>query len=81
MRQRLIVSAPGKFDEICGQAIPLLEQVMLLAMLPVSAKSDPCASSCSGGSVVCLVPCMRCDVRGAEVQVGRTVWECVACCQ
>jgi len=53
--------------------IPLLEQVVLLAMLPVGAGIDPCASSCSGGSVVCLVPCVRCDVRGAEVQEGWTL--------
>jgi len=46
---------------------------MLLAMLPVGAGIDPCASSCSGGSVVCLVPCVRCDVRGAEVQEGWTL--------
>ena len=34
-----------------------------------------------GDSAVSLTPCVRCDVRVADLQVGRTVWELVAQCQ
>jgi len=49
--------------------IPLIERAKLLAMLPVSAGTDPYASLILGNPAICLTPCMRCNVRVADVQV------------
>src|SRR3970282_1647271 len=40
-----------------------------------------CASSCPGDSALSLAPCVRCDVRWAVLQVGRTVLDFDGLCQ
>jgi hypothetical protein len=40
-----------------------------------------CASLASGDSAVSLAPYVRCDVRGAELQVGQTLFERGRVCQ
>ena len=53
------------------KCFPFAEQVVLLAMLPGRVRDSILApASCSGDSAVSLSPCMRCDVRWADLQVG-----------
>ncbi|MDD5057194.1 MAG: hypothetical protein PHQ60_04925 [Sideroxydans sp.] len=46
-----------------------LEQVMPLAMIPLCAGISTCASLLNRGFRCSLVPCVRRDVRGSEMQV------------
>jgi hypothetical protein len=60
-------------------ASPFLRTVVMLTYPSLQVLS--CASSCSGDSALSLAPCMRCDVRWAVLQVGRTVLDFDGLCQ
>jgi hypothetical protein len=53
-----------------AMVIPLLEQVLLLAILPVDAGSALRQPHCSGDSTISLEPYVRCDVHLVDLQVA-----------
>jgi len=61
----------------CWQCFPLLQKFILAPAscgTPVGVRRL-CRHPLSGNPAVGLAPCMRCDVRVADLQVGRTLWE------
>lgn len=64
------------------QMLPLLlNKLCCWRCIPSDAGITSCASSCSGDPAVSLVPCMRCDVRVADLQVAGTLVDLVGSCQ
>jgi hypothetical protein len=55
------------------QVIPLYKTNVLLAMQLCVAEYFLRQPSCSGGTAVNFAPCLRCDMRPADLQVGRTL--------